>query len=397
MRALCGHGLRRGRHFVVRRASGLLPQNSNTSSSSVVSANVGYPCIYCPADADSIEHPLIAALGEFEDAPLLRNRICTACNNKRLGILDEQYARCGPESFLRRHYGIQGRAKQPEVNPFYRGSAGGQRLELLAYDEAAGFHVLMECENGTYQQVRQLIFFDEDGTVHHLPIRHDSTAETLKAAYDRLEIKNPVDVRMSCSGDDWEWVETLVRQTWPSVVVVLKGELSRTYDGGIVNLKLSDRYFRAVAKMGFHYFLTQFPELSGTESLFAGIRQFITEDRPVVEANRFLRKRNFPLLGPMLVPGARPGGWRAHVLAAEIKAGQCLAHVQTFLTEDWPAPIYTVALGSVLGVTDRAAGHLYVYNDDGPKGKFAGVAYDLTATRVPMAVPPSTPVIREDY
>ena len=66
------------------------------------------------------------------------------------------------------------------MNPFYRGSAGGQRLEMLAYDEASGFHVLMECENGIYQQARQLIVFDEDGTVHHVPIRKDSTSDTLR-------------------------------------------------------------------------------------------------------------------------------------------------------------------------------------------------------------------------
>jgi hypothetical protein len=114
-------------------------------------------CIYCGGDATSIEHPLIAALGEFQNASLLPNRICITCNGgKRLGLLDEQYARCGPESFLRRHYGIGGRPTHAEVNPFYRGSAGGQRLEMLAFDEAAGFPVLMVCENGTYQQARQL-------------------------------------------------------------------------------------------------------------------------------------------------------------------------------------------------------------------------------------------------
>jgi hypothetical protein len=354
-------------------------------------------CIYCGAHADSLEHPLIAALGEFENAPLLPNRICTDCNGgKRLGLLDEQYARCGPESFLRRHYRIRGRDKHEKVNPFYRGSAGGQRLEMLAYDEVAGFHVLIECENGTYQQARQLIFFNDDGIVHHLPIRKDSTPETLKAAYDRLNVKNPIDVRMSCSEAEWDWVEKLVRDTWPTVSVVDRGELSRNYNGGEVTVRLSDRYFRAVAKMGFHYFLTQFPRFSGAESTFAEIRAFITEDRPVLDANRFLRKRNFPLLGHMMIPNARPDGWRANVLAAEVKNGECLAHVQTFITEDWPAPIYTIILGHLEGVAHRAAGHIYIYNTDGPNGKFAGVAYDLSATVVPMVAPPATPVVVQD-
>jgi len=123
-------------------------------------------CIYCSNPADSIEHPLIAALGEFDGAPLLENRICTRCNNNQLGRLDEQYSRCGPEAFLRRHYGIQGRSKHSQVNPFYRGSAGGHRLEMLAYDETLGTHVLMEGENGQYKQLRQFIITDEYGDVH---------------------------------------------------------------------------------------------------------------------------------------------------------------------------------------------------------------------------------------
>jgi hypothetical protein len=216
---------------------------------------------------------------------------------------------------------------------------------MLGYDEAAGFHVLMECENGVYHQARQLMFFEEDGTVHHLPIRKDVAPETLKAEYERLGVRKPIDVRMSCSEAEWDWVEKLVQEAWPTVSIANQRELlSSNYDGGVVNLVLSDRYFRAVAKMGFHYFLTQFPEFSGGDSTFAEIRDFITEDRPVLEANRFLHKRNFPLLGEMMVPNTRPDGWRAHVLAAEIKNGGCLAYVQAFLTEDWPAPIYIVVL-----------------------------------------------------
>lgn len=241
-----------------------------------------------------------------------------------------------------------------------------------------------------------MIFFGEDGSVHHLPIREDATPEKLRDAYDRLGVKNPIDVRMICGPDEWDWVEKLVRDTSSTTATVTQlGEMSRTYNGGAVTIRLSDRYFRAVAKMGFHYFLTQFPEFSFAESNFAELRQFILEDRPVVEANRFVRKRNHPLIGEMLTPGTRPAGWRAHVLAAEIKGGQCLAHVPTFLTEDWPAPIYKVFLGGAPDTSDCAAGHLYAYYQDGPKGKFAGRAYDLTAARVAIAVPPLTPVIRE--
>ena len=58
-------------------------------------------CLYCPNEANSLEHPIPAAFGEFRDAPLLENRICERCNSKRLGVLDEQLSRCGPEAVLR--------------------------------------------------------------------------------------------------------------------------------------------------------------------------------------------------------------------------------------------------------------------------------------------------------
>ena len=91
-------------------------------------------CIYCPQTADSLEHPLPAAFGEFENAPHLVDRICRKCNNERLGVLDEQLTRCGPEAFIRRFYGVQGRGSHDPVNSFYRGSAKGQRLEMKVFD-----------------------------------------------------------------------------------------------------------------------------------------------------------------------------------------------------------------------------------------------------------------------
>ena len=117
-------------------------------------------CIYCPEFPDSAEHPLPAAFGEFENAPHLRDRICTKCNN-RLGLLDEQLARCGPEALFRRLYGIQGRSTHDEVNPFYRGSAGGHRLEMKSWDSNLGIEVLFECENSIYHRLRQIRSFAE--------------------------------------------------------------------------------------------------------------------------------------------------------------------------------------------------------------------------------------------
>ena len=116
-------------------------------------------CIYCSAQADSLEHPLPAAFGEFRDAPLLADRICTPCNNRRLGLLDEQLTRSGPEALLRRFYGIQGRATHDTVNIFQRGSARGHRVDLRSMDPALGYEVALEIENGKRAKCARSSFF----------------------------------------------------------------------------------------------------------------------------------------------------------------------------------------------------------------------------------------------
>lgn len=353
-------------------------------------------CLYCPESAESKEHPLPAAFGEFESAPYLYNRICESCNNTRLGVLDEQFARCGPEGFFRRHYGVQGRPTHDEVNSFYRGSAGGYRLEMKARDPKLGIDLLLECDDGIYRQARQLIFVEKSGKLHHLPLRVGLTPPELRASFEKLQVNKPFDVHILYGPDEQEWVEKLIKEAWPTVTFGEGGLPGGTYQGAVTTVVLTDRYFRAVAKIGFHYFLTQFPQYNGSETIFTKIREFIvTEGLKVELANEFVSRRQHPLLSEMMIQGARPQGWQAHVLCAEVKPGACLAHVQMFLSEDWPAPIYTVCLASDSSIVDYAAmGHAYVYHADGLRGKYAGEAVTLAITREKFCPPPGLPVVQ---
>lgn len=96
----------------------------------------------------------------------------------------------------------------------------------------------------------------------------------------------------------------------------------------------------------------------------------------------------------MLTPGMRPDGWRAHVLFAETRPGECIAYVQTFLSEDWPAPIYAVRLAQDAAIIDcRATGHAYMYYRNGPEGNYAGETLKLETTRAEWEPPPFAPVI----
>jgi hypothetical protein len=168
------------------------------------------------------------------------------------------------------------------------------------------------------------------------------------------------------------------------------------YQGAVGTVVLTNRYFRAIAKIGFHYFLSQFEEYTGHEQMFSDIREFILDETAGVDrANAFIGKRQNALLVEMLTAGVRPDGWRAHVLCAETRPGECLAYVQMFVTEDWPAPVYAVRLARDAGIIDcRATGHAYWYYGGGPEGNFAGDALRLETTRAGWAPPPFAPVVK---
>lgn len=128
-------------------------------------------CLYCSSDGDTREHVIPAAFGEFRDAPELQVPVCSVCNNQRLGLLDEQVARCGPEGFMREFYGVKGRAHHVAVNLFARGSAGGSRLEFSTFDREVGVEVNLEIRDGVVTQMCELILVETaTGKAHHFPL-----------------------------------------------------------------------------------------------------------------------------------------------------------------------------------------------------------------------------------
>lgn len=354
-------------------------------------------CIYCQEIADSLEHPLPAAFGEFENAPQLVDRICRKCNNERLGVLDEQLTRCGPEAFIRRFYGVQGRMTHDPVNSFYRGSAKGRRLEIGVFDPKLGFEVLLECDNGVFRQLCQLVFIEQPGgKSHHLPICEGISPEQLRAAFKNLGVVPPYDMHVLYGPEERVWIEPLLKAASPTISFGERTQASDNYPAGAaVKFSLTNRYFRAVAKIGFHYFLTQFPGVTGDESTFADIRRFIIDETADVDhANQFVGERRLPLIGEML-DGARPDGWVGHALCADITNEECRAHVQLFICEDFQPRIYTVRLARNAAFQGAPAfGHGYLYFRDGRRGRFSGEAVSLSTTRANYGPLPLAPVIK---
>jgi hypothetical protein len=355
-------------------------------------------CLYCDSDGDTREHVVPAAFGEFRDAPELAVPVCSVCNNQRLGLLDEQVARCGPEGFMREFYGVKGRSHRVAVNPFARGSAGGSRLEFSTFDREVGVEVNLEIRDGVVTQMCELILVETlTQKAHHFPLTEATTVDQLRAAIKQRDIPKPYEARLSCHPHERAWVEKLLQEHSPEITFSEPKLMSHVIETPEVKFQLGERYFRGIAKIGLHYFLTQFPMYSGHEQIFSRIRSFICQEtkEPVRRVNEFVHARHHPLLLPMLQHGARPAGWRGHILSAETRPGMFLAHIQMFLTEENPSQIYTIILAQDSAISDHAAhAHLYRYFADGKQGRFVGEASSLPSVRVAMTFPPTTPAVR---
>jgi hypothetical protein len=257
-------------------------------------------CLYCHEIPESEEHPLSAALGEFSGGPTLINRICKQCNERRIGLLDEQFVRCGPAAVLRKRLGIEGREHHQKVNPFYRGSAGGQPIKFLSWDESLQCELLIE-QTGRDQagHLVQLILRGQAGPCHYIPLTSKMTIESLRQKVVALKLTFPLpEVRLIHDPVTEQWAVDLFKQLWPDVTMPDTTKGASSFSGGKVQFEVTDRYFRAIAKIGFHYFLTQFPNYSGHESIFSGIRDFIIDDtRGLVPAriNQFIGVHRSPL------------------------------------------------------------------------------------------------------
>jgi hypothetical protein len=324
---------------------------------------------------------LPAAFGEFVNAPTLKDRICGQCNSKRIGLLDEQYVRCGPEGLLRKKFGIEGRAHHEKVNPFYRGSAGGRRIEFLAWDDALQCEVNVELLGGDQgRQLCELILTEKSGQTppHHIALKPGMTSDELLKIVAGLKLKGELESRITFDPVTEQWAPELIRKAWP-VSSMSEGVVGATrFQGGVAKFQVTNRFYRAIAKIGFHYFLTQFPKYTGHEAIFSDVRSFIIDDsKELIPAriNQFIGVRPYPLAIPMCDPRIRPNGWVGHLICAEVREGVCLAHYEPFISPEGRLRARTIFLGR-----DHMAGryaiqaHLHRYFGHGKQGRFSGEA-----------------------
>lgn len=335
-------------------------------------------CIYCEADDITLEHHLPRALGNFKGYVPLTDRVCSRCNGI-CGQLDEQLCRSGSEAFFRKYLGITGRRQHEEVNPFYRGSSGGGRLEMLGTSHETGEERELELVGPkNVQELRCAKLVAEDGSVHTIPIKDGMTPEEFQKKVSALGFKFFKHADISAAPEEISWVESL----FEGFKIDRKTEWSQpkgpiTYGPITIKFTVNSRYFRAIAKIGFHYFLTKFPRFRGDEPYFSDLRNFIINGCPIDEIAQFVTYSQ-EQFAYQLRAGDRLKVW-GHLVCVEADYIGFRAKVQLFVGPKNRGVVYIVQLGKNPSPIhySEVHGDFFAYYPPEERGEFDGEVSEL--------------------
>jgi len=179
---------------------------------------------------------------------------------------------------------------------------------------------------------------------------------------------------LHCDEQHWEKYISLVKMVWPNAKLE---ELPATEPGsyrarGRARFTINEHYFRAIAKIGFHYYLAHSRRgVRGDEPGFSEIRKFIMDGG---EIGRFFNSSERTFAPPF---AKLPTGeiLRCHVLAADERADVAVAYVHMFVGPRVECPRHYITLGSLdsrIEVPTYVWAHVYVYDDQQPDKGYAG-------------------------
>ena len=238
-------------------------------------------------------------------------------------------------------------------------------------------------ELNAIELVDQLVVKDKGGEEHFIRLYSGMPAEALKKAVGDLDLPDRLEARFNCDEDQSETYAELLAEVFPGT---RSGQTSSMLPGfhrktpTRFTFCVNDHYFRAVAKMAFHYYLLNTDRADGTEPFFQPLRRFILEGGDVED---FFRG---PAIFTSDVPraGMAPGRW-THFLAAYESERMIVGYVRLFYGPRSNGGQYDILLGRPdwqIVMDDRKWAHAYVYDEEpAAKGK-AGTAHKVSPTRL---------------
>ena len=351
-------------------------------------AKEGY-CIYCGKEGPySKEHYLPECLGKFRHYEVLDDRICKCCNNS-FSNLDEVLCRTGMTGAIRKILEVSGRRGSP-WDTFGKSFRHSKPAEMYDCD---GVQYEPDGRTGPSIDVScQLMIHMVDGEIKRVIIpdraRQDKEhlKHFLKNEWQSQKI-SPTSIdkitRQGCEVYENEW----------NLILAVVAELKLFHYGKVeftevpvsplvdvtMKLPITSEYMRAVAKVGFHYFLKFFRGYRGSEPQFEAIREFIKTGENIktdIDIGRFA-KVDYSFTSTSDVQ-KKPPGWSGHIIGAGVSNNDYRAWMRfgiiskskfvnptfnIFLGEN-PSPLYLLRPSTVA--------HKFEYFEEGRRGKFDG-------------------------
>lgn len=343
-------------------------------------------CIYCRGLFLPIgegDHVLPQALGKFRGDKRFRG-VCPTCNNA-CSPSEQQLIRCGPESlYLRR---------MAPATP------GGSRAKRKRYGESVGAvgadpPDLRVAHPDHFERVRITptdiggSYFDHlvceyaDGSDESIELHPCMSAARLRDQLWQLRKEWPKKAWFHCHEDHAERYREILNEIFPGH----EYREGPSTEPGIHRLRCRVRvevglpYFRAIAKIGFHYYLTRNARgARGDEHEFTGVRSFIRHG--VGSLSAFVRPGGdrFPAV---FTRSSRMG--LGHVLIADESEDLVVVRVHLFAGPNGNEFKHDVILGPIstpIVMRSLVVGHGYSYDDPQPERGFAGEVTELPLRR----------------
>jgi hypothetical protein len=119
-------------------------------------------------------------------------------------------------------------------------------------------------------------------------IPYRMTRDQFRSAFDRLKIGAVREGTVYADDAEVEWMQSLLTPLGPEMTVQWTDEGLEpvTCLGAVIAFTITERYFRAQAKMGFHFFLSCIPLFRGDEECFLETREYIVTEGSIGRCDR---------------------------------------------------------------------------------------------------------------
>lgn len=240
---------------------------------------------------------------------------------------------------------------------------------------------------GDATPVDQVVVQSEDGTPDFVRLYPRMRPEQLREAVARKGVTEFKTLELRCDDARFNQYQSLIEGAWPSMTLIHQS----SSDPGKrkvkvrIEFRFDDRYFRALAKIAFHYYLVRTQRgIRGDEPEFAPIREFILEGG---EFEPFFKKRRPRFVDPSGKPPwgpVTPTDW-CHLIAADESRGEVIGYVSLFFGPGAPSHPYHVTLGRVPGTIILPYcrwADVYIYDRNQPERGYAGRVERASLTRI---------------